>query len=149
MPQTTFEATLTRKLIAIDLACNDPDNGNEIGQVRALEIADGALEFDGRIFGRPLRLVENANDFRMAGKTWPFEYMKAWYGNWCWNRYWLKRDVAIAFTRWIKRRGLFTEPHCGDEKLFNWWKSEIEVSDDWLIRRFVTWQNGDVFAEAT
>lgn len=107
---------------SIALAANDPDNGNEIGQVRAIDICDGLLESDDRLFHRPLRLVELDGAIRLSGKVWPVLASAAWVGNWCWNEYRVTLETLLEFLRWLR-----------DRKLFWSWSGE-EVFCDWMGR---------------
>lgn len=97
----------------IDVACNDPDNGN-FAHV-AMQIQIGCAEFEShawassgyRLVGP--RFVETETGFRIAGKTFKTIASKDWYGNWCWNRYQLANDEELyRFVEWMHRRYLFS-----------------------------------------
>lgn len=123
---------------AVDLACNDPDTGNEVGLVRAVYICDGALESTDRIFDRPLRLVELDDAIRLAGKKWPVTWSKYGVGNWCWNGYGMKAEGVIAFCLWLRRRKLFWNwEGCCD--LVDWMEGEREMSPFELRTQLDAW----------
>lgn len=123
-------------LIPIDMACNDPDNGLFAGRVEQLTIGSEFLELTAR--RTPPRLVELPDGrLRISGRVWACHGSKEWVGNWCWNRYWLRLDVAIDMLAWLHRRQAF---HCdmGETRLFNLWgKSELSEHDLGLFRRLL------------
>ena len=117
-------------LIPLDVCCNNPDNGLFDECAAGLSILD--MEFDPRAWSAP-RFIELDDGIRLSGKNWPVAGSKDWYGNWCWNRYWIG-DARRApgwwmtdFLIWLKRRELFT---CvaGPPELFEWFNGEREAS---------------------
>lgn len=131
----------SRKLrFSIDLACNDPDTGIEVGQCRAISVCDGALESDDRIFGHPLRLVELEEGIRLAGKFWPITSSAYGVGNWCWNGYGMQSHIIVQFLIWMRQRKLFSNWE-GECELVKFMSYEREMSpfeiraqlDSWLM----------------
>lgn len=122
----------------IDLACNDPDNGNFLGEVHAVDICSGALECDGRIFARPLKLVVLDDAIRLSGKRWPVKDSRDWIGNWCWNYYAMLPVTVVAFAMWLKKRNLFSgwEGSCD---LVDWMEGKREMSPFELRAQFDAW----------
>lgn len=101
-----------RPMIRIDVACNDPDNGNFAGRAPMIQIGD--IDLEARDFyGRPPRFAilaatpEGVSRFRLSGKTWTYRASKAWYGNWCWDAFWLRQLDAADFVNWLRRRRLY------------------------------------------
>jgi len=101
-------------LVRIDI----PDNGLFASIAQQIQLPDGLMELEARDYDRPPRFVVfGDNTFRLAGKRWPFVRAKDWYGNWCWNAYWLDEPVARAFLIWLHGRRLF-DCTCGEERLY-------------------------------
>lgn len=101
-----------RELVSIHMACNDPDNGDFVGRVCQIALGNDALELTAKAWGILSyrgcpKLRDEASVFFLAGKRWPFVQRKSWLGNWCWDGYALKPDIATAFMVWLHRRGLF------------------------------------------
>lgn len=115
-------------LIRIDFACNDPNNGAFAGRVAQIHLPDQLLELTANAWnilsfnGCP-RLREDGNWIVLSGKRWPTVRVKEWYGNWCWNAYWMHDQVARQFLVWLHGRRLF-HCECGETRLFNLWKRD-------------------------
>ena len=103
----------------LDVCCNDPDNGNFAGV--AMQLMIGCAEFeaiawDGLGLKCPkFQLTEQG--FKMSGKHFKTLGSKDWYGNWCWNRYWMEGEELVDFVLWMWRRVNFncstaTEEFC-------------------------------------
>lgn len=118
-----------RELVRIDIACNDPDNGCFAGCAQMIELPDGLMELEARSYDRPPRFADLGGAFRLAGKRWPYQRSKDWFGNWCWNAYWLTDADARAFLIWLHGRKLF-DCTCGEERLFNIWKLDQPLDLD-------------------
>lgn len=122
----------------VDLACNDPDNGNFRGEVHAIDICNGALECDGRIFGNPLKLVVLDDAIRLSGKRWPIKGARDWTGNWCWNGYAMLPVTVVAFSMWLRKRKLFDGWEGGCD-LVDWMEGKREMSPFELRAQFDAW----------
>lgn len=127
--------------IAIDIACNYPDNG--LFDFCAEQINIGELaEFEclGR---RAPRFREVDGGIVLSGKFWPVEGSRDWVGNWCWNRYILSLDRATDFLIWLHQRRLF---HCSlaEERLFNLWRIGSPLPRDFIERMLGKPSNGAV-----
>lgn len=70
------------RTVAIDFACNDPDNGLFMARV-------GTAEIDGNEIERPAEVTfrETQKGFRIHRKQFEVDSRTEWLGNWCWNRY--------------------------------------------------------------
>lgn len=111
--------------IAIDICCNDADNGLFTGRADAIQI--GSLEFEALRDPAP-RLVELADGgLRLSGKVWPVAWSKEYYGNWCWNRYVLAHKTktsahtVVDFLIWLQSRKLYS-CECAPADLHDWWR---------------------------
>ena len=119
--------------MTIDVACNDPDNGNFAGVAMQLQI--GCAEFEAnawanssyRLIGPKFELVPGG--FKMSGKGFKIAGSKDWYGNWCWNRYQMEDGEITRFVQWIWKRFNFS---CttATEEFFDWFDhAEIKTDD--------------------
>jgi len=83
--------------ITLNFACNNPDNGEFIGDFDRLDLSAGDLymEFEGSdttvLFDFPVR--GGYGTVKVGGKEWTSLAYTEWYGNWCWN--------AASFT-WVE-----------------------------------------------
>lgn len=112
--------------VRIDFCCNDPDNGLFAHAVCQIHLPDQLLELTAKQWGILSfrgcpRFAEVKGGIRLSGKTWPIVASKEWYGNWCWNSYWMRDHVARQFLVWLHGRRLFN-CECGETRLFNLWK---------------------------
>ena len=119
--------------VRLDVACNDPDNGLFAHVAEGLQIDtwDGqAIEFSAR--RRAPRFAEHAGHIQLLRRKWPILAAKEWYGNWCWNAYWLEPRVAVQLLAAARRSGLF-ECDEGPSALFDNWQDEAEFDERlWL-----------------
>lgn len=118
-------------LVRIDFCCNDPDNGLFAHAVCQIQLPDQLLELVAKQWsitsfrGCP-RFAEVPGGIRLSGKRWPIVRSIEWYGNWCWNAYWMKDQVARQFLMWLHRRRLF-QCECGEERLANLWELDMPL----------------------
>ena len=108
--------------VRFDVCCNDPDNGlfahvAEQLQVTTWDGADLQLEC---VRKRAPRFTELPGHIRLLRRNWPILTSKDWYGNWCWNAYWLQPSVLVQLLSMIKISGMF---HCceGPSQLYDNW----------------------------
>lgn len=105
--------------VMIEVACNDPDNGVFAYRVEQIQIGREFIELEARRSAP--RFVELDGAIRLAGKHWPIRGSKDWFGNWCWNGYWIDIPVAVEFLCWLHSRKLF-DLSCGEARIFNLWR---------------------------
>jgi hypothetical protein len=122
----------------IAFCCNDPDNGCFTGFVSAIQVGD--LELMSRRWwlskpGPRLRIKDGR--FTLAGKAWPFVASKSYYGNWCWDAYWVEPEVCADFLIWLHGRQLF-DVDCAETRVFNLWRGDGPLLShrDFLARYF-------------
>ena len=126
-------------LSRIELCCNDGDNGAFTGFASAIHVGD--LELISRRWhhaSRPgPRLRIEADRFVLAGKAWPYERMKSYFGNWCWEAFWVEPDVCADFLIWLHGRRLMSV-EIAEHRVFNLWKSNqpLGSSRDFIARYF-------------
>jgi hypothetical protein len=118
-----------RDCIRIAFACNDPDNGIFAGRISQIALPDGLMELEARSWDRPPRFRDEGRAIVLAGKRWPVQFVKTWYGNWCRNAYWLTEPDARAFLIWLHGRKLF-DCSCGEQRLFNIWRLDAPLDLD-------------------
>lgn len=114
--------------IRLDVACNDPDNGIFAHCAEQLQVDtwDGeSIEFESLRDPAP-RFAELAGSIRLCRRTWPIIASKEWYGNWCWNAYWLMPSVAVALLAAVKRAGQFS-CDCGPSQLYDNWNDDAPL----------------------
>jgi len=108
--------------VRLDVCCNDPDNGIFAHRAEQLQIdtRDGeSIELVSVRDPAP-RFTEGALSIRLCRRNWPILGSKEWYGNWCWNAYWLHPAHAVALLAAVKRAGQFN-CDCGPSQLYaNW-----------------------------
>jgi hypothetical protein len=114
--------------VMIDIACNDPDNGNFAARAEQVQIGDTLIELECRRWPAP-RFAELGGNIRLSGKHWPILDSKDWVGNWCWNGYWIKIPVAVDFLCWLHARKLY-DLTCGEERIFNMWRLDKPFDSD-------------------
>jgi hypothetical protein len=127
-------------LIRIDMACNNPDNGNFVGRVCQIQLPNGALELTAKAWnitsftGCP-KLDESSSKVVLSGKAWPIVRSKEWFGNWCWNAYWFESREALNFLVWLHGRSLF---RCegGWSDLCDVWAKPLPIAlhEVWRVR---------------
>lgn len=124
--------------VAIDLACNDPDNGNFAGVIEAVNFyAEGELVELSLNAGKPMALRWGGAVIFVRGKRWPILGIKGWMGNWCWDRVWMREDVAIAFLVWLQRSRKYG-CECAPCDLFDAWNAQpCDLSEE-RLRRVLT-----------
>ena len=121
--------------IIIGFCCNDSDNGLFEEQCHAISFPAGFLELETHWRGRRFRVEGDA--IVLSGKRWPVIGSKEWYGNWCWDAYYMRPDIAAAFLLWLRRRKLF-QVDSGWSQIFDWYKGNgpelpIEILEARLI----------------
>jgi hypothetical protein len=123
--------------IRVDIACNNPDNGLFWGRVAQIALPDQLLELTAKQWrittprGCPtMSEITNAAGrlvaIKLAGKHWPVTRSREWYGNWCWNAYWMTDQTARQFFVWLHGRRLFN-CETGETRLFNCWKAPDQL----------------------
>lgn len=116
-----FEAPARLRL---DVCCNDPDNGIFWHRAAGLQVEswDGeAVELE------PLRsdprFTEVNGGIRLCRREWPVLASKEWFGNWCWNAYWLAPSIMLDLLNTVKRSKLF-HCGCGPSQLYDNWNDD-------------------------
>lgn len=126
-------------LARIEMSCNNPDNGNFSGFVAAIQV--GTLELMSNSWWLPSRpgprLKVEANRFRLAGKWWPYVESKEYFGNWCWDAFWVEPNICVDFLVWLHGRRLM-QIEAGEQRVFNLWHRDAPLDDarDFLSRYF-------------
>lgn len=122
---------MTRAAICpVDIACNDPDNGLFDHRASAIQLDDQILELAAHDMRGP-RMRVSGDAIFISNRKFPIVDHKSWVGNWCWDRFWLPLDDAVALFAWLHRRGMFAVEQ-GDTRLFNAWKSDASFPVDVL-----------------
>lgn len=118
--------------LRLDVACNDPDNGLFAGRAEQLEVETWdkhRIELDAR--GRAPSFTEVPRGIRLHRRVWPVLESKDWYGNWCWNAYWLAPDDLLGLLSFSHSTNLF-HCTCAPSGLFeNWNDGQAFNRDLW------------------
>jgi hypothetical protein len=109
-----------KALVAIDFACNDPDNGEFAGRVDQAHYAEADLEGD-CLKGYAFEVRDGM--IRIHRRQFRFIERKFWVGNWCWDSFWFSRPVAKQLLGTMRRNGRW---RCGDgpTRFFDWWNGQ-------------------------
>lgn len=92
----------TAELVAVDFACNDPDNGDFARKAGMASVLGNDLELDP--FGG-VAFTEGPGWIRIHRRKFTFRSSVDWLGNWCWNRYWLPRREYRRLIRTLAHNG--------------------------------------------
>lgn len=90
------------KLVVVDFACNDPDNGNFAGKVWQAQVNGNEIESPN---GQEFAFTVIDGHIRIHRRKFAFSASKDWFGNWCWNRYWMSVPEANRLTRHLRDKG--------------------------------------------
>ena len=90
------------RIVEVDFACNDPDNGLFAGKVWQVTINGNTVESPN---GQEYAFTEMDGAIRIHRRKFAFSASKEWVGNWCWNRYWMSVAEANRLTRHLRDNG--------------------------------------------
>lgn len=86
------------RLLSVQIACNDPDSGLWRGRAAAIELVgrDGCSRLDLELVrGRDVAVaITDDGRLRVGRFLYPFDLHRRWVGNWCWDGFALRLDVA-------------------------------------------------------
>ena len=109
------------RVVHVDFACNDPDNGNFAGKVEMASIDGNELaRGDGAVAFTVL-----PNTIRVHRKKFLVLRSHDWVGNWCWNRYAMTVKEANRLASHLRDNGWHCE--CGDERFYEWFNRTSEA----------------------
>ena len=110
--------------IRLDVLCNNPDNGLFAHRADGLQVTtwdgEGVEFFCQRV--RAPRFVEINGGFQFMRRKWSILRSKEWYGNWCWNAYWLTVSDTIDLLARVHASGMFDCEH-GPSPMFDNWRA--------------------------
>lgn len=115
--------------LAIDIACNDPDNGLFAGRAGIIMIGDDYIELESdncheRSYNGGYRFTELPDgSIRLHRRRFEVVSSKELFGNWCWNRYWLDRTEAKRFILTLRESGRW-RCTCGPMPWYAWFNRE-------------------------
>lgn len=101
--------------LAFDFACNDPDNGYFAGKVWMAQFGDCELE---TYHGGDFKFTETPEGIRIHRRSFLVLGSKEWFGNWCWNRYWLSPVEGKRLLRTMRANGWRCT--CGPTRFYDW-----------------------------
>jgi hypothetical protein len=88
--------------VAVDFACNDPDNGSFAGKAGVASVFGNDLELDP--FGG-VAFTEGTGWIRIHRRKFRCRGSRHWVGNWCWNRYFFARSEYRRLIRTLAEHG--------------------------------------------
>lgn len=143
--ETTHPASLR-----VDVLCNDPDNGLFVHRAEGLQVTtwDGEdIEFICQRVRAP-RFSEVYGGIRFMRRRWEVLASKEWFGNWCWNAYWLSPEDTVALLGLVKASGVFSCEHGPTPMFENWNNDPIFNRDLWLANLWGRHAIGGVISNA-
>lgn len=110
-----------KALVGIDVACNDPDNGSFAG--KTMMISYGEMELEADVWEGFRFTVLDGRRFRLHRREFRFIERKFWIGNWCWDRFWMKRPEAKRLIGLLRETGRWrcTQAPC---RAYDWFNRE-------------------------
>lgn len=118
----------------VDICCNDPDNGAFAGRAAAIQVYD-LLELTANDMLGP-RFRECCDRVVLSGRHFKITGSKEYFGNWCWNAYWMSVETAVNLLASVHARGKFN-PDLGESRIFSMWKRKAgwDASDREFLGR--------------
>jgi hypothetical protein len=109
-----------RALSAIDFACNDPDNGSFSGRTGMAVYGDAEIESPDIYGGYKFTELDHGSIgfIRIHRRKFIYTDAREWVGNWCWNRYYLRRDEMKRLLLTLRDNGWRVT--CGPSRFYDW-----------------------------
>jgi hypothetical protein len=108
-------------LTIVSIACNSHENGAFRGRADSIHYGDDQdLELQHQDWYRGVKVTFLKDGrVRIGRRTFVYERHKEWYGNWCWDGFWMKRKEARRLLRYLHDSGRW---HCeaGPCRLYDW-----------------------------
>lgn len=118
--------------IRIDVACNDPDNGNFIGKFHMLQVTagDDDMEFEGPLYQSDgITFSVKDGRARFGRIRVPILQSKDWVGNWCWNSVWVRWPDALKVINYLGKQTVQGwHMSCGPELLYDAFNARREIT---------------------
>lgn len=116
---------MRRRLMHIDFACNDPDNGAFHG--KAPMASWNECEFETRHGGDVTFTIgsgpgDGEHWIRVHRQKFRFRVSKAWIGNWCWDRFTFDRAEGVRLLKHLRANGW--KCTAGPCRLYDWFNNE-------------------------
>src|SRR5690348_12236704 len=102
MATTLGTALRAHEMTLISIACNNPDTGHFTGRFSALHYGDDQdMELQHMDWYGGVRITYlDDGKVRISRRIFEYEREKEWYGNWCWNAFWMRRSEARRLLRY-------------------------------------------------
>jgi hypothetical protein len=123
--------------VRIEVCCNDGDNGLFAGRALSIHLSD-VLELSASDWRGPA-FREFPDAVKISRRRFPIVASKDWYGNWCWNAYWMDAPVAADLLAYVHGQGTFG-CEMGEERMFSRWQRPEPLSEhdqEFFIRQAV------------
>jgi hypothetical protein len=112
-------------LVRIDICCNDPGNGAFSGRALGVTYRDNELEPDAWGEGYAFTVDDERSRFRIHRRWFAFRRRKAWFGNWCWDAFWMDPREAKRLLRALKASGKW-DCTSGLVRFSNWFDARAQ-----------------------
>ena len=90
------------KLLLIDFACNDPDNGNFTGRCDKVELPESSFSVECTMLYGGVKISFDGETLSFGRLKIPHHGHKTWVGNWCWDGCWLAIPDTLKLLNYIK-----------------------------------------------
>lgn len=124
--------------VRVDVCCNDPDNGLFDHRAAMIQLPDQLLDLSASDFRGPT-FREYSDSIKLSRRRFPVLASKEWFGNWCWNAYWLDVVDAVDLLTYAHAIGAF-DVEQGEERLFARWRWQEVLTEgdrEFLARQMV------------
>lgn len=116
---------MRRRLMHIDFACNDPDNGSFHGKAAMAQWNECEIEAPGwrhvafTIGSGP---ADGEHWVRVHRQKFRFLVSKVWIGNWCWDRFTFDRAEGFRLLKHLRAN----DWKCvqGPSRIYDWFNTE-------------------------
>lgn len=121
------------KTMAVDLCCNDPDNGMALDKIDAIEVhLSDETDYEIKVvdFEMSWEVQSDRNKrIKLGDRIYPIHGYREWYGNWCWNRIWMAPADVVTLLNYLVSR--HKHAHCEDS--FEWATARFETKGSFTL----------------
>ncbi len=118
-----------RRIIHIDFACNDPDNGQFYGKAHTASWGECEFESPGmelKAFTIGSGPGDGEHWVRIHRQKFRYRVSKAWIGNWCWDRFTFDRAEGVRLLKHLRANGWKCTG--GPSRVFDWFNDEQRLA---------------------
>jgi hypothetical protein len=104
-------------LAIVAICCNHHENGNFAGRCDSVTYDD--LDLVSALKGACRFSLLSGNRFRLSRRVFSYVRSKEWFGNWCWDAFWMERREAHRLVAYLRQSGWGCEG--GPARLCDWY----------------------------